>query len=263
MEDIAPLAIIGFFLAFIVYEAVRPARKDLPKVAWWKLKGVVFFVLTAVISSVLPFVWNDFVQKHALFHLSGLGTFAGAAVGYVIFQFASYWWHRAQHTSPFMWRWMHQMHHSAERVDIWGVLLFHPFDVAAFAALSSLVYSLVLGLAPSAVALAGLYGIFAAFLQHANIRTPRWLGTIIQRPEAHGIHHQRGVHGYNYADLPLWDMVFGTFRNPAVWREQAGFYEGGSKRIGAMLIGRDISTPESNPMSSRPPAYREPERAAA
>jgi len=30
-----------------------------------------------------------------------------------------------------------------------------------------------------------------------------------------------------------------------------------------MLIGRDICTPESNPMSSRPPAYREPERAAA
>ena len=111
--------------------------------------------------------------------------------------------------------------------------------------------------------LAGLYGIFAAFLQHANIRTPRWLGYIIQRPEAHGIHHQRGVHGYNYADLPLWDMVFGTFRNPAIWREQAGFYEGGSKRIGAMLIGRDISTPESNPMSSRPEAYREPARAAA
>jgi hypothetical protein len=49
MEDIAPLAIIGFFLAFIVYEAIRPAA-GLPKVAWWKLKGVVFFVLTAVIT---------------------------------------------------------------------------------------------------------------------------------------------------------------------------------------------------------------------
>ena len=57
-------------------------------------------------------------------------------------------------------------------------------------------------------------------------------------------------------------MVFGTFRNPAVWREQAGFYDGSSKKIGAMLLGRDISTPESNPMSSRP-TYVEPKRAAA
>jgi sterol desaturase/sphingolipid hydroxylase (fatty acid hydroxylase superfamily) len=50
--------------------------------------------------------------------------------------------------------------------------------------------------------------------QHANLRTPRWLGYIIQRPESHGIHHERGLHAFNYADLPLWDMVFGTFRNP-------------------------------------------------
>jgi sterol desaturase/sphingolipid hydroxylase (fatty acid hydroxylase superfamily) len=262
MENIVPVAIIGFFLAFIALEALRPARRDLPKVAWWKVKGILFFVMTAVISSVLPFVWGDLVTKHALLNLSGLGTIAGAAVGYVAFQLAGYWWHRFQHTSSFVWRWSHQMHHSAERVDIWGVLLFHPFDIVAFAALSSTVYSLLLGLSPGAVALANLYGIFASFLQHANIRTPRWLGLIIQRPEAHGIHHQRGVHGYNYADLPLWDIVFGTFRNPAVWREQAGFYDGGSKRIGAMLLGRDISTPESNPMSARPTCV-EPERAAA
>jgi len=210
-------------------------------------------------------LWNDWREQKAA-RTSGLASWAtevGIPVAVLASTFVSYWLHRLFHRVSFLWRAAHQMHHSAERVDIWGVLLFHPFDIAAFAALSSIVYSLVLGLAPSAVALAGLYGIFAAFLQHANIRTPRWLGTIIQRPEAHGIHHQRGVHGYNYADLPLWDMVFGTFRNPAVWREQAGFYEGGSKRIGAMLIGRDISTPESNPMSSRPPAYREPERAAA
>jgi sterol desaturase/sphingolipid hydroxylase (fatty acid hydroxylase superfamily) len=262
MEDIAPLFIIGFFLLFIAYEAIRPARKDLPRIAWWKVRGVAFFVMTAVISSVLPFAWAGFVEKHALLHLSGLGTVAGAVVGYVVFQLATYWWHRLQHTSTFLWRWSHQMHHSAERVDIWGVLLFHPFDVVAFAALSAIVYSLVLGLAPSAVALASVYGIFASFLQHANIRTPRWLGYIIQRPEAHGVHHQRGVHGYNYADLPIWDIVFGTFRNPAVWNEQGGFYDGASKRIGAMLLGRDISTPESNPMSSRP-SLAEPDRAAA
>jgi hypothetical protein len=58
---------------------------------------------------------------------------------------------------------------------------------------------------------------------------------------------------------PRW---LGYVRKPAVWREQGGFYDGASKRIGPMLIGRDISTPESNPMSSRP-AYTEAERVAA
>lgn len=262
MEAIAPLLIIGFFVAFIVWEAVRPARKDLPKVTWWKTQGIVFFVAMSAWATVLPFAWAGFVEKHALLDLSGLGMVGGAVVGYVVFQLAAYWWHRLMHTSSLLWRWSHQMHHSAERIDIWGVMLFHPLDMAGFTALASLVYSLVLGLSPEAVALANVYGIFASFLQHANIRTSQWLGYIIQRPEAHGIHHQRGVHGYNYADLPLWDIVFGTFRNPAVWREQGGFYEGASKRIGAMLLGRDISTPASNPMSSRP-TYTEPERAAA
>ena len=190
MDDIAPLFIIGFFVAFIIYEAVRPARRDLPKVTWWKLKGIVFFVSTAVISSVLPFVWAGFVKNHSLLNLSGLGTLAGAAVGYFVFQFFNYWWHRLQHTSSFIWRWSHQMHHSAERVDIFGVALFHPFDVVAFTVLSTSVFSLLLGLAPGAAALAGIYGLFAAFFQHANIRTPRWLGYLIQRPEAQMVRGQ-------------------------------------------------------------------------
>jgi sterol desaturase/sphingolipid hydroxylase (fatty acid hydroxylase superfamily) len=262
MEAIAPLLIVGSFLAFVAYEAIRPARRDLPKVTWWRTKGLIFWVLTALIATWLPFVWANFVTKHALLDLSGLGMVGGAAVGYVVFQLGVYWWHRLEHTSPFIWRWLHQIHHSAERVDIWGAMLNHPFDVASFAVLAGLVYSLGLGLSPDAVALAGVYGVFASFLQHANIRTPRWLGYFIQRPEAHGIHHQRGVHGYNYADFPLWDIVFGTFRNPAVWRDRGGFYDGASKRVWDMLLGHDISTPESNPMSWRP-AHVEPEHAAA
>src|SRR5215471_2602768 len=145
IEDIVPLAIPVAFVTFIICEAIRPARK-LPKVSWWRLKGLLFFVLTGALAGVLPSLWDGFAKKHALLNLSGLGTLGGAAVGYVLFQLVIYWWHRLQHTSTFLWRWSHQMHHSAERVDIFGVALFHPFDSAAMAALSSAVFSLVLGL---------------------------------------------------------------------------------------------------------------------
>jgi sterol desaturase/sphingolipid hydroxylase (fatty acid hydroxylase superfamily) len=261
MEALAPILILGSYVAFLAYEALRPARK-LQRVSWWQAKGLLFFVITAAISTLLPYAYADFVAKHALFDLSGLGMVAGAAVGYVLFQLAAYWWHRLMHTLPVLWRWSHQMHHSAERVDMWGVMLFHPFDIIGFTVVASVVYSLVLGLSADAVALASVYGLVAQFFQHANIRTPVWLGYLIQRPEAHGIHHQRGVHAYNYADLPLWDIVFGTFRNPAVWREQGGFYDGGSKRTWAMLFGRDVSTPESNPMSPRPALASDQRQAA-
>jgi sterol desaturase/sphingolipid hydroxylase (fatty acid hydroxylase superfamily) len=261
IETIAPLVALGSFVVFVVADFVRPARA-FTRVRWWRAKGLLFFILSMAVGGVLPFVWGDFVTKHALLHLSGLGTVLGAAVGYVAFQLVVYWWHRLQHTVPFIWRWSHQVHHSAERVDIWGVGLFHPFDMIAYAVLSSGVLSLVLGLPPAAVALAGGYGLYASIFQHANVRTPRWLGYLIQRPEAHGVHHQRGVHAYNYADLPIWDIVFGTFRNPKTWQAEGGFYDGASKRMGAMLLGRDITTPETNPMAARP-MIAEPARSAA
>ena len=50
------------------------------------------------------------------------------------------------------------------------------------------------------------------------------------------------MHGYNYSDLPLWDLVFGTFRNPERWSAKAGYYDGASARIPEMLIGIDVST---------------------
>ena len=43
------------------------------------------------------------------------------------------------HNVPFLWRWFHQMHHSAERLDIPGAVYFHPFDMLGWAFLGSLV----------------------------------------------------------------------------------------------------------------------------
>jgi len=62
------------------------------------------------------------------------------------------------------------------------------------------------------------------------------------------------VHRYNYSDLPLWDMVFGTFRNPPTWEGEVGFYTGGSARVWEMLIGRDVTTPRD--AASAPAAPR-------
>jgi sterol desaturase/sphingolipid hydroxylase (fatty acid hydroxylase superfamily) len=51
------------------------------------------------------------------------------------------------------------------------------------------------------------------------------------------------VHAYNYANIPLWDMLFGTFRNPPAFPERYGFWDGASAQMGAMLLGRDVGEP--------------------
>jgi sterol desaturase/sphingolipid hydroxylase (fatty acid hydroxylase superfamily) len=65
---------------------------------------------------------------------------------------------------------------------------------------------------------------------------------VIQRPESHCIHHQAGLHRYNFSDIPLWDMLGGTFRNPRRWEASCGFGPEGEGRLAAMLLGRDISS---------------------
>jgi hypothetical protein len=105
----------------------------------------------------------------------------------------------------------------------------------------------IVGLPAQAATTAMLFITFLGIFQHANLKTPRWLGYLIQRPESHAIHHQRGQHRYNYADLPVVDMLFGTFRNPSGYVAETGFWHGASTRVLDMLMARDVSAPPFGP----------------
>ena len=235
--EIATLASIP---AFLVLDLLHGARRfEVPR--WWRVRAFVVTVVTFAWTAVVATAWARLVGEHTLFDLSGLGTVGGSIVGILVYELGHYWYHRAAHAWDWLWRAAHQMHHSAESLDAFGANYLHPLDALAFTTISSLVFFPLLGLTAEAGAVGALFLIFNAMFQHANVRTPRWLGYLIQRPESHGIHHARGVHRHNYSDLPLWDIVFGTFRNPAAFEGQVGFAPGASARIGAMLIGRDVS----------------------
>jgi sterol desaturase/sphingolipid hydroxylase (fatty acid hydroxylase superfamily) len=139
------------------------------------------------------------------------------------------------------------MHHSAERLDTYGAFWFSPFDMIGWTALASLSLTVVVGLTPMATTVVMLTTTLLAVFQHSNIRTPRWLGYLVQRPESHSYHHGRGVHTNNYADLPVFDLLFGTFNNPRDFAPANGFYDGASLRVGEMLAFRDVSRPKVSP----------------
>jgi len=249
------LAALGAFVALALLEQLRPARA-LPAVPGWRRKGTLFLLLGIAISSTTPLLWDQWLSEHRLIDARGLGDVGGALVGFLVYELCVYGWHRAMHRSPLLWRTFHQLHHSAERIDVFGAFYFHPLDVAGFAFLTSLSLVGILGLTANAAIAAALALTFCNFFQHANLRTPRWLGYVIQRPESHAVHHSRGLHAYNYSDLPLWDLLFGTWRNPARCDAPAGFHDGASHRLLDMLLGRDVSTP-------RPAAGRAPTGALA
>jgi sterol desaturase/sphingolipid hydroxylase (fatty acid hydroxylase superfamily) len=136
------------------------------------------------------------------------------------------------------------MHHSAERLDTYGAFYFSPLDMIGWTLLSTLCFSLIIGLSSQAITVVLLVTNFFSIFQHANVKTPQWLGYIIQRPESHTFHHAKGIHKYNYSDLPLFDILFGTFHNPKAFEHETGFYHGASGRIIDMLFSKDVSQPD-------------------
>jgi sterol desaturase/sphingolipid hydroxylase (fatty acid hydroxylase superfamily) len=226
---------------------------------FWRLRALVVSAAVFFLSMGVALGWGTLLAGHSLIDGSGLGTVGGAAMGILVYELIHYGYHRLVHRVDFLWRWNHQMHHSAESLDAFGAFYQHPLDAFFFATWSSLVFFPLLGLTPMAGAIGAAFLTFNAMFQHANIKTPYWLGYIIQRPESHSLHHGRGVHRYNYSDLPLWDMVFGTFRNPRAWEGEVGFYTGASARVWEMLVGRDVTTPRpASSVAERPRAITAP-----
>jgi sterol desaturase/sphingolipid hydroxylase (fatty acid hydroxylase superfamily) len=240
----ASLIMLGMYAALMLWETLLPAR-TLPKIKYWRAAGLVAFAAYFLISSYLPYVWAEQFAAWQLFDLTHLSLWAGTAVGVLVYEAGAYAWHRSMHNTQWLWRGFHQMHHSAERIDVTGAFWFSPVDMVGWTALSSLCLTLIVGLSPEATMLAVYIITFLAIFQHANIRTPQWLGYFIQRPESHSHHHARGVHANNYADVPLYDILFGTFYNPRDFATANGFYDGASYRVLDMLRFKDVSTPPS------------------
>lgn len=243
MIETLGLLSLAFIPGFMLLDLVHSARRyQAPR--WYRLRGLLVTMAVLAGSIAIATFWSGVLDGYSLIDGTALGTGFGAIVGIVAYELVHYSYHRAAHRFDWLWRLAHQMHHSVEKIDAFGANYLHPVDLAFWVTWSSLVFYAVLGLTPEAGAIAATWLAFNAMFQHANIRTPRWLGYVVQRPESHVIHHAQGRHHKNYANLPLWDMVFGTFENPATAKGiEAGFYNGASTRLVDMLLFRDVSRP--------------------
>lgn len=226
--------VISMFVGFGVLDFILRGR-SFPDVKLWRAKGIFAFVVYFFVSGYSPFLWDGWLGQHTLFDASSLPIWLAALIGVFIVELGIYLWHRTLRSIPVLWRTFHQMHHSAERVDVFGAFYFHPLDMIGFSFVSSLALVGVFGMAPEAAFFVVVVTNFCAIFQHSNLKTPKWLGLFIMRPEQHAVHHERGVHMYNYGDIPHWDMLFGTYKNPEVFNSEVGFYQGASSKVMSML----------------------------
>ncbi len=242
-EEIIVLMVPISFIVMVVIERAWPARK-FPAVPYWQWIGLTTFIYAALMNTFLPLLLpEEWIASHRLMDLSSLGVLSSVILGHLAITFVTFAWHRACHEFTPLWRGFHQLHHSTRHLNLYAANVIHPTDLAVYIFLPVMLALFVLGVDPLSAAIIGNLGAFNAFFQHWNVRTPQWLGYILQRPESHCILHQHGLHRDNYSDFPLWDMLFGSFQNPKTWEGETGFDVPADQQYGAMLSFADVNAP--------------------
>ena len=239
-DIVVPLALVASFFGFMALELLRPARRAMPQVPHWRLIGTAGFAVTMLVYAGGPALVVPLVSAIHAVDLSGWGGWAAIPV-VVLTTFFTYWSHRLQHRYDLLWRMGHQLHHGLARVDTASAFIFHPVDVFIQTFWTVLAGAL-LGVSADAAGLAGIAGAWIAIYQHWNIDTPAWTNWIIQRPEAHMLHHEFNVHARNFGDMPVWDMLFGTYANPPRADDvRVGFAPEAMRRWVAMVMMVDVN----------------------
>lgn len=212
----APVIVVAGALAIIGLERVRPYDRQ----RFLRPGLAVDLIGYALIqSAVLSVVINALVgaidgatgaSRHGL--VSDWPFVAQLALFVVSHDFYIYWFHRAQHRFPLLWR-LHEAHHSAREVDWLAGSRSHALEIVINQTIE-VAAMVLLGASSDVMLCKGCISIVWGMWIHSNIdiRTG-WLQHIINGPEVHRWHHaiDYAPPGKNYATkFATWDYLFGT-----------------------------------------------------
>ena len=235
-----------FAFSLMLMERVTPKYPYRPD--WsWILRALILasagIAVTLVLGSMLE-KYLDVIKLHVDFLYrsnlitNNLNVCIQGLVGYYCVTFFVYWWHRLRHSSNYCWKLFHQIHHSTYRLETLTAFYAHPSDFLSNAVIVNLVAYVILGFNLEAALWTSFWvGIFELW-EHTNIKTPRWLGYFIVRPEMHRIHHEKDRHTNNYG-IPLWDIIFRTYENSTRFVE-CGFDIDKERKLLDMLLFKNV-----------------------
>ena len=209
-------AAVGLALAL---ESWRPHARLRP--AWSTNVGLwaVDTLVIAVACGACGFVVAAWSAERGLGLLAwmGAGPWTAAAVGILGLDAVSYFWHRANHQLPLLWR-FHQVHHADASFHVTTALRFHPGELL-LALPVRLAAVIALGVPPAGVLLFEIVFGVANLLEHGNFDLPRRVEPLAQRlfitPALHRAHHASDWKELNTnfgTVFSAWDRFAGTFR---------------------------------------------------
>lgn len=114
-----------------------------------------------------------------------------AIIGFLMFDYAYYWWHIGAHRVPLLWR-FHNVHHTDLDMDVSTAARFHFLEIG-FSVIYRIAIVTIIGIAPLVYLFYEMVFELATQFHHSNWRLPRRieaiLNLVIVTPRMHGIHH--------------------------------------------------------------------------
>ena len=225
--------------AFLTLERVAPGR-ELPHARGWYARAALINLVQVGITLATNKLWVGLLSGASVFHLAALKMpLLEGFIGWFVGTFFFYWWHRIRHLNGF-WQVFHQVHHSPTRIEAATSFYKHPVEILADSALAATILYLLLGTSLEGALWFNFFAATGEFFYHSNFKSPPWLKYFIQTPELHSMHHELDVHRYNFADLPLWDRLFGTYKDADTFAPACGFPRDNERKLGRMLLFRDV-----------------------
>ena len=232
------LAYKGLFVAlwlalFLIGERLRPAAQPVGGGAgfrrhdWSRVgRNAVLWAINAALSLLIILRLTEWASGHGLgLRPSWWSGLPGLALDILLLDFLIYWWHRFNHTVPFLWR-FHEVHHLDRFLDSTSALRFH-FGEVLLSALARAVIIILIGLPIATILVFETLLLFATIFHHSNLSLParleQGMSRLIITPSIHWVHHHaaRRDTDSNYGTLfSFWDRLFGTVsptrRTPAM-----------------------------------------------
>ncbi len=218
-------------------DMVRPWLTNL---GLWLIDTAVMRVVCGACGLLLA-AWCE-AHQFGLLQWLQVPTWLALAVSVIALDALSYFWHRANHLLPWLWRW-HRVHHADRAFQVTTALRFHPGELLMSLPIRLLAIGLF-GLPVIGVLLFEI--VFGAMnlLVHTNVALPRRLHALaawlVVTPHLHRLHHARTLSYSNMNFGTVFSVFDRAFRTLADHPDSRAFETGLEGREGnAQMSLRD------------------------
>ena len=216
----------GNVLIIVLFEEIIPKNKRgslfRDRQSWNDIGHMLLFKLAVrplvwiVALSVVNFAASRWHSSNGIWP-SSLPVPVQFLILLLVFDLVGYGYHRTLHKFDWLYS-FHALHHDTRTLHVLKSNRLHVGEeVVNFLLLVPAM--IIVGCPPAMMTWLGMWEVFEGNLAHSNVnqKFPYWFHYVVRTADVHHIHHsaEDRLQNSNFGGLPIWDVLFGTYRHPA------------------------------------------------